>query len=239
MLDKAIELKRDPLHERIAEYLETLIAEGGLGPGTQLPSRRDLARELDVSQATISGSIRLLEQRGLVKTATGSGTYVVDRSSSAFAESMQRVFQFSGSTIEDLIVFREMIEPSIAMLAAKRATPEDVAQLNTVLEQVEEAYAKGDSDASAIADAAFHEAMARATHNSLVIAMAAGLQEIMQSVLKTQDWGVILAFGRRDHRPILDGVAGKDEKVARNAMAEHVSLFRLAMEKMAREGTKS
>jgi len=237
-LDEAIELKRDPLHERVAEYLQRLISEDGLAPGTQLPSRRDLARKLGVSQATISGAIRLLEQRGLVRTNTGSGTYVVDRFSSAFAESMQRLFQFSGSTLEDLIIFREMIEPSIATLAAKCAAPDDVAELRTILRQVDEAYEKGDGDASAIADAAFHQAVARATHNSLVIAVAAGLQEIMQSVLKTQDWEVILAYGRRDHRPILDAIVERDEKGARAAMAEHVSLFRLAMEKMAGRHTK-
>jgi len=237
--DVSIQLERDPLHERIAGYLQKLIADSHLEPGTQLPSRRELARKLRVSQATVSGAIRVLEQRGLVETKTGSGTYTVDGSSSAFAESMERLFHLNHCTLEDLITFREMIEPAIATLAARRATPEDLVELKTILMQVEEAYGRGDVDTSAIADAAFHEALALATHNSLVMAVAAGLQETMQSVLKAQDQAVISAYGRRDHRPIFDAVAGRHPARARAAMTEHVALFRSAMEQMARQAAES
>lgn len=234
-LHTSLELNRDPLHERIADHLQKLIAESQFEPGTQLPSRRDLAQSLGVSQATISGAIRLLEQRGLVETKSGSGTYIADRATSVFAESMERLFHFSSCTDEDLITFREMLEPSIATLAAQQATPEDVAKLRTLLEQVEEAHDKGDSDTSATADAAFHQALAEATRNALVIAVAAGLQEVLQSVLKAQDQAIISAYGGRDHRAIYDAVADHDPKGARAAMAEHMSLFRLAMEQMIRE----
>lgn len=65
--------------ESIASDVETAISTGALGPGTELPSIRDLALELGVNANTVAAAYRLLRERGAVETAGRRGTRVRDR----------------------------------------------------------------------------------------------------------------------------------------------------------------
>ncbi|WP_458094404.1 aminotransferase-like domain-containing protein [Roseomonas sp. WA12] len=60
----------------IATILETEIREGGLLPGTRLPTHRDLAFQHGVALNTASRAMRLLEERGLVVGEVGRGSFV-------------------------------------------------------------------------------------------------------------------------------------------------------------------
>lgn len=65
-----------PMYLQIANSLAAKITECTLPSGTRLLPERELASLLDVSRTTIINAYRLLEERGLVSTRVGSGTYV-------------------------------------------------------------------------------------------------------------------------------------------------------------------
>ncbi|HEY3426243.1 MAG TPA: winged helix-turn-helix domain-containing protein, partial [Negativicutes bacterium] len=67
-----------PMYRQIANSLATKIQEGFLPAGTQLPPERELAHWFAVSRTTIINAYRLLEERELVATRIGSGTYVAE-----------------------------------------------------------------------------------------------------------------------------------------------------------------
>jgi DNA-binding transcriptional MocR family regulator len=74
-----IELKRDagaPLSKQIAQTLADRIRSGLLTAGARLPSVRDLARTLKVSQVTISKAYAELERMELIHCAQGKGCFV-------------------------------------------------------------------------------------------------------------------------------------------------------------------
>jgi GntR family transcriptional repressor for pyruvate dehydrogenase complex len=239
-LFNSLEIRREYLHKQIAHSIQEMIAENQLQPGARLPSERDLAQQLGVSRATVSEAIRSLEQRGLILRRVGDGTYITDKTRSVFVESMGWLFTLRSCTHEDLMTFREMIEPDIAALAAERATPEDLATIKAYLDQTEEAWDKGDTDRHVAADAHFHEALSLATHNELVIAVVAGIQNVLRSAINAQHRASSAtsgqvkardAMGIRSHRPIQEAIAARDPVRARRAMEEHMQLTRLAMEK--------
>ena len=67
-----------PLNRRLYHTLRATILAGYLTAGTQLPSTRDLARDLDLSRNTVMSAINQLVAEGYLTAQQGSGTYVSD-----------------------------------------------------------------------------------------------------------------------------------------------------------------
>jgi len=67
---------RDAVYAQVARQMRKLVATGALGPGTQLPSVRQLARDLGVSLNTIARAYRLLESEGFLVIRDRAGVTV-------------------------------------------------------------------------------------------------------------------------------------------------------------------
>jgi GntR family transcriptional regulator len=66
-----------PIYIQIVEQVKQQVAAGGLPPGQQLPTVRQLAADLRVNFNTVARAYRLLDEAGLISTQQGRGTYVV------------------------------------------------------------------------------------------------------------------------------------------------------------------
>ena len=62
-------------HEQVADLLEQQILNN-YEDGARLPSEQHLAEEYSVSRTIIRESLKLLKERGLIDSKTGSGSYV-------------------------------------------------------------------------------------------------------------------------------------------------------------------
>ncbi|MFP4371997.1 MAG: GntR family transcriptional regulator [Halanaerobium sp.] len=67
-----------PIYEQVIEEIKKEIVRGELKPGAKLPSQRKLARKIDVNPNTVQRAYREMEQRGLVETKRGRGTFIRD-----------------------------------------------------------------------------------------------------------------------------------------------------------------
>ncbi|MHC4637687.1 MAG: GntR family transcriptional regulator [Planctomycetota bacterium] len=68
----------EPIYLQIVKQISQAIAKGSLSGGDKLPAIRALAGELVINPNTVARAYTILEQRGLVSTKTGSGTFVTD-----------------------------------------------------------------------------------------------------------------------------------------------------------------
>jgi GntR family transcriptional regulator len=68
-----------PPYEQIGLQIRTMIASSQLAPGTQLPSVRQLARDLGVAPNTIVRAYNELERNGWVVTSKRKGVMVAPR----------------------------------------------------------------------------------------------------------------------------------------------------------------
>lgn len=78
-----MELKLDrnlpvPLGVQLRGQIEYGIATGAVARASRLPSVRELAAELNVAPATVSSVYKELQERGLIETLAGKGTFVAD-----------------------------------------------------------------------------------------------------------------------------------------------------------------
>lgn len=59
----------------IADDLQKQIESGVVGDGDRLPSQHEMAKQYGVSLTTLRSAVDLLEQRGLIRSAHGLGTF--------------------------------------------------------------------------------------------------------------------------------------------------------------------
>jgi GntR family transcriptional regulator len=68
-----------PIGSQIEEGVRHLVASGRLGPGTALPSVRDLARAHRINPNTVAKAYQRLAASGVVAARRGEGTFVAER----------------------------------------------------------------------------------------------------------------------------------------------------------------
>lgn len=163
----------------VAQVVRGLIFSGQLSPGDRLPPGRELAARLKVSQLTLRLGLRSLETSGYVVTTRGArgGTRVGD------VEAISRIWlawmEAKGDEVRDMWEYREIVECSVARLAAERRTPEDLAAVEAALT----AASAGSYKAVLNWNGAFHDTLAAAAHSShLARAVVAVRQEIFLPV---------------------------------------------------------
>lgn len=73
------ELKNDrPIYLQLMEHINYSIISGEYGPGTKLPSVRDLATEASVNPNTMQKALSELERGGLIFTNRTSGRFITE-----------------------------------------------------------------------------------------------------------------------------------------------------------------
>ncbi|TSB44985.1 GntR family transcriptional regulator [Alkalicoccobacillus porphyridii] len=72
------ESSRTPIYHQIEEQIHTLIVSGYLETGASLPSIRVLSKDLACSVITTKRAYHNLEEKGMIRTMQGKGTFVAD-----------------------------------------------------------------------------------------------------------------------------------------------------------------
>jgi GntR family transcriptional regulator, transcriptional repressor for pyruvate dehydrogenase complex len=214
----ALLLDRQKLNEQIAEMIQQQITQGKLKPGDRLPPERDLASLLKVNRATVREAIHLLSERGLVERKNGRGTHIMAMDPRNVGVAINRFFISNNCTQRELHQFRSVFEPKVAAFAATNARAEDIKKLGVVLGALEEAWVEQDLQRLASTDAQFHLALAAASHNTLMLAVATGLSIVLERSMKVSHASAHSEESFRTHRLIYRAVAHHDPVKAEQAM---------------------
>ncbi|MFP5227319.1 MAG: FadR/GntR family transcriptional regulator [Acidobacteriota bacterium] len=207
------------LVERVVGYFRNALEKRLLHPGDQLPPERVLARQLNVSRATLRHAIGYLAAMGILRIRRGVGTFVADGppeiGNTAF-RTLGTLHAFQPWQVQEA---RRILEGRLAALAAERGQQRDFA---TLAEEVAEIYASSDDPAEyRIHDLLFHRAVAHASGNPIL----AVLMETVLSALYVQS-GAGNVANRRDaagmHREIYRSIRSRNAVLARELMAQHL-----------------
>ena len=133
-------LRVNSLKEACVSRLEELILSGELKAGERLPAERDFAAVLGVSRPVLHEALVDLAAKGLVSILPRRGVVVNDFRKSGSAAILSSLLAYSNGTldpqfIESLLGMRILVETETARLAAQHATPEQIADLHTILQQ--------------------------------------------------------------------------------------------------------
>jgi GntR family transcriptional repressor for pyruvate dehydrogenase complex len=223
----------------VARDLEQRILEGSLKPGDRLPSERNLALELNVSRPTLREAIQKLASKGLLETRHGGGSVVTARLQATFSDPWKDMLQSHPLLQADMLEFRHMLEGEAAMLAAERATDVDLERIDAAYAALERAYDGLDMQVCIDADVAFHQAIADASHNSMIGHLVASLMQVIHGHVSEnlihlhalpKQWEQL----RAQHRAIWLAVRGHEALDAMRVSREHINFVRQSMEETAK-----
>jgi GntR family transcriptional regulator, transcriptional repressor for pyruvate dehydrogenase complex len=213
-------VRRDKVYEGVAKQIERLILKK-LRPGDKLPSERELAETLEVSRSSIRDAIRSLELMGLVEPRQGAGTIVREISSESLMNPLANALKRKEELIGELLDFRKMLEPQLAARAATRASPDEIFEMEAILERQEQKLRAGESAISE--DSEFHYAIALASGNSVVLKVLDTLMDLLRDSRERS----LQVEGRPQksltgHRRIFGAIKRRDAEAAKAAMRRHI-----------------
>ncbi len=206
--------------------LRRRLMAGAFLPGEKLREER-IAKALDVSRTPVRQAIERLEADGLVKRDGRRGTVVLG---------------WLDRDIDEAFQLRLLLEPYAASVAAQRATPEQIDELETINRGMREA---AESDAADRVDRV-QKLNNRFHHALLAAAQSARVRSLVDSLL---DLPIIIGsfyfYSREDmlrsvdhHRDIIAALRAGDAAHAEVAMRFHLSATHLLF-RGQRTGKKS
>jgi len=216
----ATESARMWTRDSLADHFEISVLPQSNRSGEPLPSERGLSESLGVSRSLVREVLRGLEQRGLLEIVPGKGAYARTPSTTEVARAMRAAYSASNATARHLVEARITVETHTAMLAAKHATPSDLAAIRQALEDFNRADGLV---AKAMADIAFHSLVARASHNPV---LSTFFDSISTLVLEAMLLSLVDTAARVRsiplHSAVLTAIEDGDAEAAGDAMSRHI-----------------
>ena len=221
---------RKKLSDVITEQLESMILDGSLLAGHQLPPERELAQQFDVSRPSLREAIGNLQARGLVERKQGGGTYISPDLNASMTDPLMALISRRPETQFDLLEFRHALEGMAAYYAALRGQPEDYDALTDALEKLPVPGKQESKRGQAEALGKFYIIMARASHNMVLLHVMSTMQSMLvENIERNLDMlaqhAEVDGDIARQRKEIVDAIAARDPEAARQACNAHLAFI--------------
>jgi GntR family transcriptional repressor for pyruvate dehydrogenase complex len=204
--------------EETVERLGTAIRLGILGPGTRLPSERELADQLGISRSTLRQAITTLVQSGHLTSVRGrgGGTFVVQEPPLAEGSPAGPV----RSDWHEVLDLRLAIEVGSVTLAAERADEDHLALMRECVARMDAATEFVDYRR---ADVRFHIALAEATGVARLAALMTEVHaEVSEVIAHIAHPPEVLEHSNAEHARMVDALERRDRELAVDLMRAHL-----------------
>ncbi|MDH2442578.1 FCD domain-containing protein [Amnibacterium sp. CER49] len=206
--------------ESCIEQLGSAIRLGIFRPGDRLPSERELADRLSVSRATLREAMSALRAAGFVSTSRGRGGGTVVETAAGDWTAAPITGTDRKAEIEDLTVFRSVIEPGAAYRAAQSDLSADQRQLLTGC--LHALAGAGSPSEYRQADARLHLAIAAVCGSDALSSACGAVQvRIHQFLAEIPFLQKNIESSDEQHRVIVQAILDGDADRARFVMQDH------------------
>ena len=204
--------------EETVDRLGTAIKLGLLAPGERLPAERELCAMLGIARSTLRQALTALGQSGHLHAVRGrgGGTFVVDRPPGVERPSAELLADW-----RDVCDVRLATEVGVALLAAERATEDQLAALDGLVEEMDDVV--GDFAAYRQADIRFHIGLAETTGSPRLVTAMTEAQSAMTDLIHfIAHPPEVLEHANAQHLKLLSFLRARDTTHAVDLMREHV-----------------
>ncbi|MEK3887694.1 FadR/GntR family transcriptional regulator [Bacillus sp. FSL K6-3431] len=232
MENRRIQTKK--IYEEVTDALINMIKTAELKPGDKLDSVEQLSEIFHVSRSAVREALSGLRAMGLVVMRQGEGTFVTNFKASNFSLPVTAGLLMKKEDIKELYEVRKILEVGTASSAAIHHKIEDLIPLRDAIEEMKSL--KKIDGVGEDADLRFHMAIARATHNQILIHLMRSVSEIMVNVLRETREVLIYSEKKaaqliKEHQLIYDAIKGRQSEKAQKYMLEHLVNVEKSLEK--------
>jgi len=223
-------IKPTRVSDFIIEQIKAQIFSGTLKPGDKLPAERELVNQLKVSRPSVREALLKLEAQGLIESKQGGGTFILDALGPTITNPLANLVKDNPEALSDIMECRHGLEELAASYAAARANESDMNNLRIRFQALEAAHQKRDPLLEAKADAAFHMAIADASHNMALIHLTQSLFDLLGDTV-LDNWQKISTREEsyqgihRQHGEILQAILSRDSDLARGCAHAHLAFI--------------
>lgn len=204
----------------LSDRLRSYIATQGFHHNDRLPPERDLCIQFGVTRGGLRKALADLEADGLIWRHVGRGTFIGARPVLNLADV---AYLGELASPAQVITARLAIEPELARLAALYGSQADFAEILTCTRRCRQA---SDWRSYEAWDNNLHHAIAKATHNKLLLHLFDTLNVVRRSTV----WGQLRSsqLPPRDHRSfdehdaIYAAISQRDAATAAQWMRDHL-----------------
>jgi GntR family transcriptional repressor for pyruvate dehydrogenase complex len=208
-----------------ARSLAQYIIGNAIEPGTTLPPLKALSEQFGLGRGTMNDALQLLEAYGLLEMRPGryGGPVVRRPDPSDLASSLTLAFYANSSSLMDIMDAREVIEPALAGMAARRIT---VDELDALRDSVAIMRARDTPPRRAVEEAdRFHGIVFQAAGSPVLRLLAEGLHQIVTARAKATRYAEAELLAVADaHDSIIEALNRRDELEASARWHEHTKM---------------
>ena len=211
---------RRSLHGQTASLLGSLIVNGEIAEGSVLPPESELTAALDCSRSVLREAILVLTSKGMLESRQKLGTRVKPRIEwNLLDPDVIDWVLASGErgAVRKLMELRAAVEPSLARIAAERASDAGIAEIEAALRNMEASV--NSLEAFIPHDLAFHEHIAKASDNEFLGALSNVIRDsVLTTMIVLQVPEKIRKSRLELHRAVCEAIAARDGDRAATAM---------------------
>ena len=230
-------IKQEKISTKIAGQIKTLINNGELKPGDALPPERELVKVFNVSRASLREALNTLAGMGFLEMSHKHRTIVKSLAAGRMTDPLHHLLKEDIRTVFELIEVRKAVESWSASLAAKRATPDDIANLEKSLESMRVKIEQGISVVED--DANFHLAISEATHNKIQTHLMFSIYDILKESLGKYYENIKMQNVYEQHCKVVAAIKKRDSALASRRMHEHLDYVETSVKELSASDKKS
>lgn len=198
--------KRQQLPEEVASYVREQIMSGAVRPGEFL-RMEPIAEAVGVSNTPVREGLLALQSEGFVRLVPRRGFVVA---------------AFTRQDVRDLFWVQAELAGELAARAAKKITSEQIAELESIVDEYERATAAGDKDSLARLGHAFHrEINLAADSHRLALLLGSVVEQLPNRFYTALERQV--AATREQHPLLIETLRKRQGRKARSIMEQHIS----------------
>ncbi len=171
----------------VLDRLGRQVAAGRFPPGQRVPTEEELVRKLGISRPSVREGLKALARKGLVESRARRGTVVLDKERWDVLD--PDVLRWMAAAPPDyaflisLIELRAIMEPAAARLAAQRATPAQILEIERAFRGMADSLPQ-DIEACHRHDLAFHEAIFAASGNAMLYRLYTAIRAMLLTLFR-------------------------------------------------------